>query len=69
MCTGPVRLSDFWERLDAVLGPEYARSWARDHVLTDLDGRTVDEAIAAGIETRDIWRAVCGVLDVPPLLT
>ena len=69
MLTTPVRLSDFWERLDAVLGPEYSRSWASDHVIATLGERTVEQAIAAGIDTRDIWREVCTVIEVPPLLT
>lgn len=65
--TAPVRLTDFWERMDHVLGSAYAHSWAHDIVLADL-GQTVDEAIAAGIDTKDIWRAVCGQLDVPATL-
>jgi hypothetical protein len=60
-----VRLTDFWERLEAVLGPAYARSWAHDHVLSSLGGRTVDEAIAAGIDTVDVWRAVHAALELP----
>ena len=63
-----MRLTDFWERMEAVLGPSYMRSWARDVVLPAL-GLTVDEAIAAGVDTKDIWRAVCGVVDVPSTLT
>lgn len=66
--TGPVRLTDFWERMDALFGADYAKSWARDYSLSALDGRTVEQAIAGGIETRDIWEAVCGVVDVPALL-
>jgi hypothetical protein len=54
--------------MDALFGPDYARSWARDFSLSALDGRTVEQAIAAGIETREIWEAVCGVVDVPSLL-
>lgn len=63
-----MRLTDFWERMDAVFGPEYARSWARDFSLSALGERTVFQAIDAGIETREIWDAVCGVVDVPSLL-
>ncbi len=65
---GPVRLTDFWERMDAVFGSEYAQSWARDFVLSDLGDRSVVQAIDAGIDTRDIWRAVCRAADVPSLL-
>lgn len=63
-----MRLTDFWERMDAVFGPEYARSWARDFSLSALGERTVLQAIDAGIDTREIWDAVCGVVDVPSLL-
>ena len=64
----PMRLTDFWERMDALFGPDYARSWARDYSLSALDGRSVEQAIAAGVNTREIWDAVCGVVDVPSLL-
>ena len=63
-----MRLTDFWERLEAVLGPVYARSWARDVVLPNL-GLTVEQAIASGIDTKEIWREVCRVADVPSTLT
>lgn len=62
-----MRLTDFWERLEETLGPVYAHSWARDMVLPEL-GLTVDQAITAGIDTRDIWRAVCAAIEVPPAL-
>ncbi|CAB4830744.1 MAG: DUF3046 domain-containing protein [Actinobacteria bacterium] len=60
-------LADFWERMDAVLGPVYARSWANDFVLAGI-GLTVVQAIAAGVETREIWRAVCAATEVPSAL-
>lgn len=63
-----MRLTDFWERMEIVLGPTYMRSWAHDVVLPGI-GLTVDQAIEAGTDTRDIWRAVCRVLDVPSTLT
>jgi hypothetical protein len=28
-------------------------------------GATVDEAIASGVETKDIWRAVCAEFEMP----
>ncbi len=65
--TARVRLTDFWERMELVLGPAYARSWAHDVVLSGL-GHTVDDAIAAGIDTKDVWRAVCAQIDVPATL-
>jgi hypothetical protein len=39
-------------------GATYAHSWASDTVLAELGDLTVKQAIAAGIETVDIWRAV-----------
>lgn len=63
-----MRLSDFWERMNAVFGMEYATSWAQDTVLPEL-GCTVEQAIERGIETRDIWNAVCANAEVPSLLT
>jgi hypothetical protein len=39
---------------------------ARDHVFAELGGRTVDQALAAGYEPMEIWRAVCDAYDVPP---
>ncbi|HEY0532622.1 MAG TPA: DUF3046 domain-containing protein [Actinoplanes sp.] len=53
-----MRLTDFWERLGEVFGPSYARSIAADHSFADLGDRTIDEAIAQGVETVTIWRAV-----------
>lgn len=54
--------------MDQALGPTYARSWAQDVVVPAL-GCTVVQAIAAGVDTRDIWRAVCQVASVPRELT
>lgn len=63
-----MRLSDFWDRLDEVFPHGYARSWARDQVLPDLDGRTVEQALAAGVSAKRVWAAVCGCAPVPPHL-
>jgi hypothetical protein len=53
-----VRLTDFWQRMELAFGHAYARSVAADQVLATLGGRTVDEALAAGEETVQVWRAV-----------
>ena len=60
-----MRLSDFWERMDVALGAGYARSWASDFRVDLLNGLTVDEALAQGIDTQIIWRAVHDVLQLP----
>ena len=40
-------------------------SLARDHVFSDLGGRTVLEALDAGVNPKAVWRAVCDSFDVP----
>lgn len=64
-CPETVRHTEFWTRMDDALGPSYARSWARQHVLSELDGRTVEEAFAAGYDAKTIWRAVWKQLELP----
>jgi hypothetical protein len=63
-----VRLTVFWERMRAQFGESYADSVAKDYVLASLGGRTVDQALAEGIEVKAIWRAVCDAFDVPERL-
>jgi archaeosine-15-forming tRNA-guanine transglycosylase len=53
-----VRLTDFWERLEQVFGRGYAQSIAEDQVLTQLNGRTIRQALAQGEQTVTVWRAV-----------
>lgn len=62
-----MRLTDFWERMEAVFGPAYARSWAQDTVVPNL-GCTVDQALEGGRDTREVWRAVCQAVNVPASL-
>jgi hypothetical protein len=37
---------------------------ARDQVLPSLGGRTVEQALAAGEDAKDVWRAVCADFEV-----
>ena len=37
----------------------------RDLVISALGERTADEALAAGLAPRDVWLALCAVMDVP----
>lgn len=53
-----VRLTDFWARLEQAFGAGYAASLASDQVLPQLGGRTIQEALDAGMETVVVWRAV-----------
>ena len=61
-----MRHSEFWVRMEQALGPGYARTWAEQHVLRELDGRTVVEALAAGEPPKAVWRAVWAELGLPP---
>lgn len=54
-----MRLTDFWDRLEQTFGAAYARSVAADQVLSELGGRTINEALAQGEEAAVVWRAVC----------
>lgn len=60
-----VRLTDFWERMEGVLGVGYYASWAQDHVLPELGGRTVNQALRDGDDAKSVWRAVVGNLGLP----
>ena len=60
-----MRHSELWERLNLHLGRGYARVWADTQVLRELDGRTANEALAAGVEPKAVWRAVHAALDLP----
>ncbi len=60
-----MRHSELWSRLERHLGPAYVRVWAREHVLRELDGRTVDQALADGVTPLRVWRAVWAALELP----
>jgi Protein of unknown function (DUF3046) len=63
-----VRLTVFWERMGAFFGETYAESVAKDHVLSNLGGRTVNKALADGEDAKVVWRAVCEAFSVPDTL-
>lgn len=62
---GTVRLTDFRELLHAEFGVVRGDSLLNDHVLPSLGGRTGTQAIEAGADPRDVWRALCAEFDVP----
>ena len=43
----------------------YAEVWADQVVLAELGGRTVREALAAGLPYKRVWRAVWAQLELP----
>jgi len=63
-----VRLTEFWDRMREQFGDVYAESVAKDYVLSDLGGRTVNKALADGEDAKVVWRAVCETFNVPESL-
>lgn len=62
-----MRLTDFWARMGERFGATYAASVAADYRLPAL-GATVNEALAAGVEVKEIWRAICAEFEMPASL-
>jgi hypothetical protein len=63
-----MRLTVFWDRMRAQFGETYAESVAKDQVMGALGDRTVNQALADGIDAKTVWRAVCDTFDVPQRL-
>ena len=63
-----MRLTEFWARMKEQFGDVYAESLAKDYVLSNLGGRTVNEALADGEDAKVVWRAVCDTFNVPDRL-
>ena len=61
-----MRLQEFWSRLDGQFGAMRAQSVSRDHLFSELGGRSAVEAIDAGVPVRKVWLAICEAYDVPP---
>lgn len=53
--------------MDERFGPTYAASVAADYRLPGL-GSTINQALEAGVEAKEIWRAVCAEFEMPASL-
>jgi hypothetical protein len=53
--------------MEARFGAGYAQSVAADYRLPVL-GATINEALAAGVEAKSVWRAVCAEFEMPAQL-
>jgi len=51
-------ITELRRRLNEQFGQEYAPSWAKDHVLPELGGVSVDDALKLGFDAQTIWKAV-----------
>ena len=63
MC--PVRLTEFQELLHTEFGETRGDTLLNDHSILALGGRTGAAAIEAGVDPREVWRALCAEFDVP----
>ena len=60
-----MRLSEFRLAVSDEFGEAYGRVLTHDLVLGALDSRTAEQALKAGVSTREIWLALCDATDVP----
>ena len=60
-----MRITMFRKLMSREFGGVRADMLARDHVFSSLGGRTVDQALEAGVEPKSIWLAVCDAFEVP----
>ncbi|MCW2813676.1 MAG: hypothetical protein JWN84_1131 [Nocardioides sp.] len=60
-----MRHTEFWARLEQALGTGYYRTWASQFVMADLDRRTAQEALDAGVEPKRVWAACWQALGLP----
>lgn len=61
-----MRLTHFRQQMADEFGRMRADMIARDHVFSVFGDRTVNQALDAGFDPREIWRALCEAYDVPP---
>jgi hypothetical protein len=65
---GDVRQTEFWSLMRAQFGEVYAQSLAKDFVFGNLGERTVERALADGVDAKLVWRTVCDTFNVPDSL-
>lgn len=63
-----MRLTLFWDRMNQQFGEHYAESVAKDYVMAELDGRTIEQALSDGESAKKVWQAVVATFDVPATL-
>jgi len=59
-----MRVSEFWTAVADEFG-DYGRVLTHDLILGDIGGLTAEQGIKAGVNTREIWLALCRASDVP----
>lgn len=54
-----LRISDLRERITMSFGQAWAPSFSSDIAISELGSKSVNEALASGVEPDVIWKAVC----------
>lgn len=57
--------SEFRRAVADEFGEAYGRVLLRATSLTELGGLTAEEALAAGVDFREVWLALCRAEEVP----
>ena len=60
-----MRLSHFQNLMQDEFGAAYSNILLADQVLTELGDKTGAEALAAGVDPREVWLALCKNNGVP----
>lgn len=55
----------FWARMEEAFGRTGAATFAQDHILSRLGDRSVNQALAAGVDAKEVWRAVVAEMELP----
>lgn len=51
-------ITELRRRLQEHFGQDYAASWAKDFILPELGGVSVDDALKLGFDAQTVWKAV-----------
>ncbi|WP_022909998.1 MULTISPECIES: DUF3046 domain-containing protein [Aestuariimicrobium] len=62
-----MRETELRARMAQHLGSAYSLHWAENQSMASLGGRTVEEALVAGVNCKTIWRAVWAELELAPV--
>ncbi|WP_040161916.1 DUF3046 domain-containing protein [Mobilicoccus massiliensis] len=60
-----MRESEFWRLMNDEFGESYANMVGRTQQLGELGGRTVVDALDAGVPPRRVWDALCDHMGIP----
>lgn len=53
-----MRITELRRRLTAHFGADWAPSYAKDFLMAELGGQSINQALEMGFEPGDIWLAV-----------